>query len=283
MKMEAPDNFVYKTRMSASWKDWIFTDVGLRLLVARRQYLEQWQFSGMAAPHWRLYHLVNKGAWVEVGGRRIRLEPGRLWLVPPDLDYASGLDCPVVQFYVHFLIQPVWSKEATRFYEVALDRGMKDLIRQVEDEEDPWKTGCVLERLVLRALAQLPGEGVEPEQRDPRAREVIRLMTADPSRAWTNAELARETGMHPHAFIRWFKLRAGRTPKAFLLERRVQEACLLLHHSGRSIEDIAAASGFCDRYHFSRVFRAHRGMGPAAFRRNRAAVPVERSANDAAV
>jgi transcriptional regulator GlxA family with amidase domain len=40
-----------------------------------------------------------------------------------------------------------------------------------------------------------------------------------------------------------------------------------LHHSALSIEQIAERCGFCDRYHFSRVFQKHREMGPATFRR----------------
>jgi AraC-like DNA-binding protein len=283
MEMEGRDKFVYETHMSASWKDWNFTDIGLRILVARRQYLERWDYRGMAAPHWRLYFLEGGGAWVEGGGKRQALEPNRFWLVPHDLEFASGLDRPVVQFYVHFLIRPVWRKNWARFYEVKLDRGMRELWKQLDGEADSWQTGCRLERLVLGALGALPGEGLVPEERDPRAREVIRWMTLDPARPWTSAELARETGMHPHAFTRWFKQRTGRTPKTFLLERRVQEACLLLHHTARSIEDIASALGFCDRYHFSRVFSHLRGMGPAEFRRKRGALPGERSVNDAAV
>jgi transcriptional regulator GlxA family with amidase domain len=33
------------------------------------------------------------------------------------------------------------------------------------------------------------------------------------------------------------------------------------------VEQIAEATGFWDRYHFSRVFKQVRGMGPAEFRR----------------
>ena len=53
----------------------------------------------------------------------------------------------------------------------------------------------------------------------------------------------------------------------FVRARRIELAGVLLHNSAKKIEEIAAATGFCDRYHFSRVFKRLRGMGPAEFRR----------------
>ena len=49
--------------------------------------------------------------------------------------------------------------------------------------------------------------------------------------------------------------------------QRVERACVLLHATGNSIEQIAEATGFCDRYHFTRVFTRLRGVSPAAFRK----------------
>ncbi len=40
----------------------------------------------------------------------------------------------------------------------------------------------------------------------------------------------------------------------------------MLSHSEISIKDVAEATGFCDRYHFSRVFKQLRGVGPAEYR-----------------
>lgn len=258
-------------------------DAGLRLLVARRQYLESWNLQGLAAPHWRLYHNDVAGAWVRAGGRRTELRPGWLWLVPPELDFDSGADRPFRHFYVHFLIRPLWRGERPGVVGVPLRGALAADWEELQRAGDGWRASCLLERLVLGALAALPEDGFEPEEHDARAREAIRWMTSDPARGWTNEALARQAGMHPHAFARWFKQRTGRTPHAFLLDRRIQEACLLLHHTARSIEEIAAATGFCDRYHFSRVFRERRGMGPAQFRRLRPELRGERRAHDAAV
>jgi transcriptional regulator GlxA family with amidase domain len=85
----------------------------------------------------------------------------------------------------------------------------------------------------------------------------------------TNPTLARQAGMSVEAFIRWFKARTGRTPAAFVAERRIREACRLLAFAEDSVEQVAEAVGFANRHHFSRVFKRYAGCGPAAFRRGR--------------
>lgn len=255
-------------------------DVGLRVLLARRQFMTEWAFASLAAPHWRLYLNDGKGAWVRCGGKRVDLEPGSLWVVPPETDYASGLDRPVVHLYVHFLTNRHWKPSARAVHRVGVDAEIRGLLEGLADETFRSAAGWRVPRLVLAALERLPADGWQVQEEDPRAKRLVELMTSDPAKPWSNAALAREAGMHPQSMVRWFKQRTGRTPRAFLLGLRMQEACLRLHHTDESIESIAAAMGFYDRYHFTRMFRRVRGMGPAAYRRQRALWPVERRSND---
>lgn len=84
--------------------------------------------------------------------------------------------------------------------------------------------------------------------------------------AHTLDTLARVAGMHGRALIRLFRQETGDTPMAWLRARRIALACELLHHGERKIDDIAAAVGFCDRYHFTKTFTRLREMSPGAFR-----------------
>ena len=73
--------------------------------------------------------------------------------------------------------------------------------------------------------------------------------------------------MSVETFIRWFKKHTGATPAAYVTRSRVRAAARLLVLSERGIDDIAAETGFPNRYYLSRVFAAHMGCGPATFRR----------------
>jgi len=73
---------------------------------------------------------------------------------------------------------------------------------------------------------------------------------------------------HSH-FSRAFKVLFGRTPKRFILERRIERALDLMLATDNRLCDIALACGFADQAHFSRVFRRVIGLAPNAWRRGR--------------
>ena len=56
-------------------------------------------------------------------------------------------------------------------------------------------------------------------------------------------------------------------PKEYLLRLRLERACVLLHHSAMSIEEIAASCGICDRNYLTRLFKRTYGLGPATYRK----------------
>lgn len=95
--------------------------------------------------------------------------------------------------------------------------------------------------------------------------EHVGLHYADPG--LTLVRLARQAGLGVDQFGRLFRHHLGETPMQHLRRVRITRSRFLLAHSGQRIEDVAFACGFPDQFHFSRVFRAHLGLSPLAFRR----------------
>lgn len=81
---------------------------------------------------------------------------------------------------------------------------------------------------------------------------------------WT--ALARSFGLGRERFRKVFAAAAGEPPERWRLRRRIDRAKELLARPGADIAAVAAATGFCDRYHFGRRFRAVAGVTPAAWR-----------------
>ncbi len=77
-------------------------------------------------------------------------------------------------------------------------------------------------------------------------------------------QLADIAGVSRHHALRTFRRTAGLTPHAYLTNVRVRRAEGLLR-SGMPPAKVAAACGFCDQSHLNRVFKARRGVTPAAF------------------
>lgn len=78
--------------------------------------------------------------------------------------------------------------------------------------------------------------------------------------------LAEAGGVTRFQVIRDFKRVLGLTPAAFIRDRRLRRANLLIQQ-GSSLADAAFAAGFSDQSHLSRTFRAAHGMTPGMFRR----------------
>lgn len=85
-------------------------------------------------------------------------------------------------------------------------------------------------------------------------------------RRWTVAGLARRAGMGETAFRAAVHRLTGRSPRAWLEQRRFERARSLLLSTDRPIARIAAACGYDDPFHFSRVCRRLTGLSPRRLR-----------------
>lgn len=240
-------------------------DLQLRLLECVTASIERWEFPNLAAPYWRLYLMTDAGATVHWDGKIIPLKPACAWLIAPDTAFGTKLMHPVTQCYVHFTLAP-GLVSAPGVHAVSLTEEMQRWHRRALAASTPASGGMAWQILVLSALDGLPEGALSERKPDPRVRRVLDRIEREPGGAHTLESLADEAGMHARALIRLFRQETGTTPMASLRARRIALACELLHHSDRTIDDIAAAVGFCDRYHFTKTFRALREITPAAFR-----------------
>jgi AraC-like DNA-binding protein len=78
--------------------------------------------------------------------------------------------------------------------------------------------------------------------------------------------LARLAGLSPSRFHELFLAVMREPPMAYLARRRMLRAQQLLIGGGRSVREVAAAVGFTDPFHFSRVFKRVCGESPARYR-----------------
>tara|TARA_R110000868_G_scaffold116608_3_gene310204 strand:- start:6441 stop:7346 length:906 start_codon:yes stop_codon:yes gene_type:complete len=83
----------------------------------------------------------------------------------------------------------------------------------------------------------------------------------------TLSEPARVCGLSLSYFSRAFKQSVGMPPHRWLLQQRVLRAKALLRNADRPLAEIAAACGFTDQSHFTRVFTSAVGASPGAWRR----------------
>jgi AraC-like DNA-binding protein len=94
----------------------------------------------------------------------------------------------------------------------------------------------------------------------------VRDRLADaPLDAPTLDELAVLAGLNKFQLLRRFRRQFGVTPHDWLLQRRADRARMLIG-AGLSLGEAAAASGFADQSHMTRVFVARYGFTPGAWK-----------------
>ncbi len=79
-------------------------------------------------------------------------------------------------------------------------------------------------------------------------------------------ELAAELNIAPSYLTRIFARYGNQTPYQYLIKLRVSRACYLLKQHEMQIQEISDLLGFCDPFHFSKVFKRHIGVSPRVYR-----------------
>ncbi|MEW5421452.1 helix-turn-helix transcriptional regulator [Amorphus sp. 3PC139-8] len=83
---------------------------------------------------------------------------------------------------------------------------------------------------------------------------------------WTIPSLARAVGINERLLKQGFRTLVGNSVHAYLRDVRLDAASCLLRE-GRSVTDVAFAVGFDSLSHFSKVFRAAKGVAPSKYAR----------------
>jgi AraC-like DNA-binding protein len=102
----------------------------------------------------------------------------------------------------------------------------------------------------------------------------LKALHQKPAHAWTLEELAREAGTSRSVLAERFQQLVGSSPMQYLTQWRMLLAANLLCRSNAPLARIAEDVGYQTDTAFSRAFRREFGAPPAAWRRQKQAVPA---------
>jgi AraC-like DNA-binding protein len=233
---------------------------------------KRWNFVGVHGPFWRLYWNDRRGAVINRRGQCVRLGPSNVALVPPHTVFSSLNRAHIWQLYMHFQVFTPWRETSARLASIPVSPSLSRLIHETvallrTPPVRPRRVVLTAHALVSLTLAQCADRVIRASDIDPRILRSLIHIENNLGAVLTNGALARVADMSVNAFCGLFASQTGASPHAYARAKRIEAACLRLHFSRDSIKQIAEATGFCDRHHFSRVFKRVQGMGPAEFRR----------------
>ena len=123
------------------------------------------------------------------------------------------------------------------------------------------------DELLLQLLGSVILVQKESRAADPASmaiREAQALIDDEPTAPVTLTDLAGKSGMSRFQIVRGFAKATGFTPHAYLMQRRIDLARRLIA-GGAALADAAAASGFADQSHMTRLFVRKYGVSPGAY------------------
>lgn len=247
-----------------------------------RQIDRTWDAANVCSSYWRLYINNRDGASVRLlaDGTDYPLRANRVHFIPAGVRFTCRCrsDAVIEHFYVHFdvvgLSLAAMRRHFARPRPLEIEQPLAglqcdELVRQ--DAGLPLL--CRVKSLVYLSLARLmeslpPDEGLELLRNDGPVAPAVRYIEehlSEPLDTWQLADLCHFSRDH---FIRLFRRHVGRTPAQHIIDRRVARAAERLAFTSDSIDAIAVATGFPDRFYLTRVFTRRTGLAPATYRRN---------------
>ena len=95
----------------------------------------------------------------------------------------------------------------------------------------------------------------------------VEYISANYSYNITIEDIADYVGLSRSHLFRSFEAVLGQSPKEYLTEFRMKQACYLLEHSSLSITAIANSIGFDNSLYFSKTFHKWKDMSPKEYRK----------------
>lgn len=262
--------YVYDMSMIQS-----FFDPGLWPLgydyVALNETEDGWNYASLAAPFWRVYWNNATGAVVRLGRQTLPLRPDRLYIIPPNVDYGSSHHGHCRQLYIHFQLRHPYTLRGPPIISLPLTEQRRDFVRRIIAGQGVTETiqrriALLIHAFIETLTSDLMDHYLFFRKIDSRLLNALNYMEGHLGQSLNNPRLAAATHIHPQTMLRLFKNELGKAPQEYLRQLRVDKACWFLRFSDESIKAIAEKTGFCDRYHFSKIFTKSMGKSPARFR-----------------
>lgn len=284
----------------------IFTDDmertldNMHLLVVhmgRKRCGAEWNYANVCSPFMRIYYILSGEAEIGLADGGVRLEAGRMYLIPAFTPHSCHCRHEFEHYYVHLYNESApyvlddWrlppEVSATGCELAAIERlhelcpGMElvqtdpraydnalSLAERIGRNKGRELWARMESRGLIYVLLSRFMQGAVPRSYvgDSRVGEAvahIRSHLSSPPDIGVLAGMAKLSADH---FIRLFRKETGQTPLQYINARRIEAAQLKLLTEQRAVKEIAYGLGFEDAVYFHRLFRKLTGQTPRQYR-----------------
>lgn len=273
-----------------------FPSYELQLLCCRFWQLTCWEFKDLSFPYWRVYHNNKKGAFIRRDNKSIELSTDKIFLISPNTPYSTyiwGNSIPkkgfrlkgeritktnindelIQHLFIHFNLGIPYDNIKPGIIAVDITPSLLEKVQTITHHlkdnavDFNFSANLAVRALVNELLCSIPQERWQSLTHDRRIVKTLSYIDKNIEKDLSNDSLAAQLDLATNSFTRLFTKEVEQSPQRYVKQKRIDKACILLHHTQKSIEEIAEQTGFADRYHFSRIFKQIADTSPAMYRR----------------
>jgi len=233
--------------------------------------LKEWKVPMRSLPLWHIYWNMAPGGVLLLPECRIEMSPDKIYLLPSYLMFATTSTGIFEHVHLDFSMQSsLLSRVRKEVIALPVEAFRPLLDRCFQERFSPLISGALI-FLVLNEIGEesFAEEGSFPI--DPRIQQALNLISSafrtGQFIGLSNHSISRKIGMSQVNFQHLFKRELKISPHRYILNLRLELAYRLLKESNRSIEDIAEATAFANRYQFTKAFTLLYGLPPGRCRR----------------
>ncbi len=295
------NNSLSKTKVDPSDIRQSFAEVNIDIHCCRFWKLEEWECKNMAFPFWRLYYNTIPGASVSYRNNTISLSKDVIVIIPPGTSFSASLKSNRLEYFkesikgsrieksddilhlnaqhqvdhlfIHFNLGLKYDHPEPGIYTFEVNDAMLKeifLIKEnilVDVSRFDFYTTVAINRLIFLLLTGISKSKWNDPIKDHRILKAVRYIDEHLHTKIYNESLAMMVHMAVNSFLRYFKQKTGFSIQQYVQQKRIDKSLVLLHHSNKSLDEIAENCGFCDRFHYSKTFKKIMNLSPSKYRK----------------
>ncbi|MDA3809719.1 MAG: helix-turn-helix domain-containing protein [Spirochaetaceae bacterium] len=246
-----------------------FSEKDIEILNFSYKTIDNWKHRNLSLPYWKIIH-NNKGISElffkkNIKQRRISLPRSSILLIPPNKDFSCYNSSPISHLDLNFVISGFYISVKKSFFSFPNEGDIQMLIEDIHLNQDSRSLFNI--KLIVSLLNGIPKDSLELISDDKRINRAISLMKQNLDKPLSNCDLAIDASMSVNGFARLFREQTDYTPYEYQTILRIEKACIMLQMSNNTIEFIANACGFTNRFHFSKSFKINKNKTPIEYRK----------------
>jgi AraC-like DNA-binding protein len=232
-----------------------------------------WKFMQLSSPFNRLYFVLKGTAGIHCGSEHIRLEPGKMYLIP--LNNTCDYICSNIlnKFYIHFRLEFIPGHDLFEGYKPCEGLPFEEyLVRELIDSGRQGDINGLLncKGILLSCISRFIQENSEHLQEQiklsSKYEKLYGYIMNNCNAELRVTEIARYMNLPLVNLSKNFKNDMGTTLKKFLDGKIIQKAEEMLLVTDKAVKEIAFELKFSDEFHFSRFFKRYTGLSPSLYR-----------------